>query len=457
MAFVDNEVYINTSKGWVNLQGPQGIQGPPGPAGPQGGNSALVLDPWHTVGGAGENAPYSSAFQPATVIGQQVLFRKDPFGRTKLRGVAISKAAFTWGQVIFTLPASHRPLYAQDFEAIMTEPDGTTNQVVQLRANPDGTVAVMTQVSAKVTGGAASGAIGTYIRFDGWEFDTDTVTQYLVGPQGAKGDPGGVNPIKTLNWNTATTPGFYRSTNDGVEQTLNGPGDTLNPPPTIGYVQQHENGTILQRAWDLSTKKSYSRYWDTASWSVWTADPIKPPVWIDAGVSMFTPEDGDERYFQNAAMKAAGILWKFRYDKTAPSGKPKWVFAGGQGFYNYNDGDNFYSGAANTWGDAGPADPVFTIPLQGDYFIEFGALVYSNLAGVYAGLTVALGSYIDVNHPLMHGNFGGSYVDYLDFSRTNRYDAVAAGTALKLAYYSNPIGGGFQKRYYKITPIRVVM
>jgi hypothetical protein len=57
----------------------------------------------------------------------------------------------------------------------------------------------------------------------------------------------------------------------------------------------------------------------------------------------------------------------------------------------------------------------------------------------------------------MHGNFGGSYVDYLDFSRTNRYDAVAAGTALKLAYYSNPIGGGFQKRYYKITPIRVVM
>jgi hypothetical protein len=279
------------------------------------------------------------------------------------------------------------------------------------------------------------------------------------GIQGPKGDPGGLSVSKTLNWNTATAPGFYRSTNDGVEQTINGPGDALNPPRTVGVVQLHENGAIVQRVWDLDTQRGFTRYRasDGVTWTAWATDLTKPPVWTDAGVSMVTPEDGDERYFQNAAMKAAGILWKFRYDKTAPAGKPKWVFAGGQGYYNYNDGDNFYSGAANTWGDAGPEDPVFTIPLQGDYFIEFGALVYSNIAGVYAGLTVALGSYIDVNHSLMHGNFGGGYVDYLDFSRTNRYDAVAAGTALKLAYYSNPIGGGFQKRYYKITPIRVVM
>jgi hypothetical protein len=33
LPIIDNEVYINTSKGWVNLRGPQGIQGPKGDPG----------------------------------------------------------------------------------------------------------------------------------------------------------------------------------------------------------------------------------------------------------------------------------------------------------------------------------------------------------------------------------------------------------------------------------------
>jgi hypothetical protein len=279
------------------------------------------------------------------------------------------------------------------------------------------------------------------------------------GIQGPKGDPGGLSVSKTLNWNTATAPGFYRSTNDGVEQTINGPGDALNPPRTVGVVQLHENGAIVQRVWDLDTQRGFTRYRasDGVTWTAWATDLTKPPVWTDAGVSMVTPEDGDERYFQNAAMKDAGILWKFRYDKTAPSGKPKWLFAGGQGFYDINDSDTFYGGAPNTWGDAGPVGPGFVAPLQGDYTVEFGGLLYANAPGIYVAITVSVNGVPDVNHSVYHGNFGAGYVDYGDQARTNRYDNVLSGQMMKLAYYSNPIGGGFQKRWMRVTPIRVVM
>jgi hypothetical protein len=278
------------------------------------------------------------------------------------------------------------------------------------------------------------------------------------GIQGLKGDPGGSSVSKTLNWNTATTPGFYRSTNDGMEQTLNGPGDILNPPRTVGTVQLHESGAIVQRVWDLDTKRGFTRYRssDGVTWTAWAADLTKPPVWADTGVTMVTPVDGDERYFQNALMKSLGIMWKFRYDGSAPAGQPKWVFVGGQGFYDVHDGDNFAGPSANVWEDAGPVGPGMPIPLQGDYSIEFGGLVYSNIPGVYGGIAIMVNGAV-VGQPLMHGNFGGGYIDYHDMSRTNRIDGIAQGAALKLAYYSNPIGAGFQKRYVKITPIRVVM
>jgi hypothetical protein len=277
------------------------------------------------------------------------------------------------------------------------------------------------------------------------------------GDKGDKGDTGGIDSYTTLNWNTAVIPGFYRSTNDLLgPKTINGPGDTLNPPAQAGIVAVHQGGLLVQRVWDLETQQGWTRYGSTGGgWTAWAAELTKPPVFTDLSAGGLPPQDGDERYFQNAAMKAAGILWRFRYDAAAPAGKPKWVFAGGQGWYDMHDGDTF-APVANVWADSGAPGPGFTIPLQGDYSVEFGGLIYSNAIGVYAGMDISVGGTL-TGRSVLHGNFHAAYTDYHDASRTSRVDNCPQGSLMKLVYYSNPIGGGFQRRYIKITPIRVVM
>lgn len=352
-----------------------GPQGPVGATGATGGNATVALDAWHTAGGAGENAPYSAAFGPASGIGQNVYFRKDPFGRVKIRGVAISKTAFGFGQVVLTLPATHRPTATpQDFEAIMTEPDGATNQVVQMRANIDGTIAVLSQVSAKVSGGSASGGIGTYIRLDGWEFDTDSVTQYMVGP---KGDPGGVNVVETLDWNNALAPNFYRSTSDFLQQTIHGPGDQINPPRQAGIVASHANGTLSQKVWDLDLQVGYTRFKKgDGTWTPWVADLLPPPVLSGLIVGAPTPQEGDERYFQNAAMLAQGIIWKFRYNKNSSS-TYKWEFVGGSKYAAGPSGDLTTTSAAVVALTGGPS---VTLPLEGVYEATISVGMLANQA-----------------------------------------------------------------------------
>jgi hypothetical protein len=83
MAFVDNEVYINTSKGWVNLRGPQGIQGPKGDPGPS--VVPLVTDVGQVLGANDGDERY---FQDNQLSGQGSLWR---FRYTP--GIAIS---FKW-------------------------------------------------------------------------------------------------------------------------------------------------------------------------------------------------------------------------------------------------------------------------------------------------------------------------------------------------------------------------
>lgn len=430
-----NNIHFDTGLVTTMPSGPQGPQGVPG-------NTITVpIDPWHTVGQPGEpalNAGFSML--------DTVQFRKDPLGVVHMRGsfaAAPGSSAFA-----FTLPVGYRP--PQRYRGIAIQ-----NQVApgqwegQVNVNTDGTVAVY------YTGSGAT----CYVSVDQIEFDTGTVTAMPTGPQGPKGDTGGIDSYTTLNWNTATTPGFYRSTNNPLERTINGPGDTLNPPPQSGIVVDHQAGYIVQRVWDLSTKIGWTRHrsYDN-TWTAWAADLTKPDLWVDVMAGPgggFSPKDGDERYFQNATMKFYGVMWKFRYNAAAPAGKPKWEFVGGQGVYDLHDGDNFAT-PANTWVDAGPVGPGFIIPLPGDYTVEFGGRIYSNIPGVYAQIGVSVNGVVD-GHTVLHGNFGGGYIDYEDQSRTSRIENVAQGVMMKLVYNSNPAGGGFQTRWMRITPIRVSM
>lgn len=210
------------------------------------------------------------------------------------------------------------------------------------------------------------------------------------GPPGPKGDPGNVSVVTTLDWNTATSPNFYRSSNDPLNTTNNGPGDQLSHPSQQGLVTVHQDGSISQRVWDSSAQRAYTRYRTGGVWSAWILELAKPPVYIETSIGGVTPEDGEERYFQNAAMKALGVMWRFRYDKTPPAGKPPWVFVGGSDWVNELTATfgPYVAGQEQTASLTAASLTTalsLTVPLQGTYQTWSEAIMVNNNGGGGAG------------------------------------------------------------------------
>lgn len=254
----------------------------------------------------------------------------------------------------------------------------------------------------------------------------------LGGPQGPKGDPGGIGVLKTLNWNTAIIPSFYRSTNDGLEQTINGPGDTLNPPKQAGVVYIHESGQIVQKVWDLDMQLGHTRYRAMdGTWSAWIADLVKPLLVPDVMFGGNPPQEGDERYFQNTAMKALGIVWKFRYNKNSTSAY-KWEFVGGPAYRVI--GNTVYSTAAAAYVDVGVN---LALPLSGDYqATTFGRYGGTGAAGsrVYSRLAVTSGNVS--GNDMVQVIQGSTSNDATDRNLANEYDITNApqGALLKMQH-----------------------
>lgn len=287
------------------------------------------------------------------------------------------------------------------------------------------------------------------------------------GPQGPKGDPGGVNVITTLDWNTAITPNFYRSVYDemGLQQTDHGPGDTVNPPAQAGLVFVHENGQITQRVWDLSTGVAYTRFsLYGGGWTAWAADLIKPPVYTDvmAGTGGPGPKEGDEAYFQTPAMKVLGIMWKFRYDATPPAGKPNWVFAGGlPWFKNAGAGVAAAVGQVVPWGDLS-----FPVTLRGDYMLEVGARLYNTTSPYYGNAAAYLqqfrGGGAAIANQIVIDNWtavspGNGFSATPSLAQSVRADNLLSGDVIQGATGASGSNSMADARWVRITPIRVYM
>lgn len=276
------------------------------------------------------------------------------------------------------------------------------------------------------------------------------------GVKGEKGDPGDVSLITTLNWNTALAPGFYRSVYDelGMQQTINGPGDTLNPPPQAGIVAAHQNGRVVQRVWDLDTQIAWTRHKIFGgSWTAWAADLSKPPLWAEILIGGSAPKDGDERYFQSAAMKALGILWKFRYN-AGSSSTYKWEFAGGQPMVNSMVAQVDYSSTSYT-----PTSPIqVTAPLPGEYAVTVEGQGYNNTAGGSGYLSYAQVSAVASND----GNatvFSTQNGNGESGSRTSKATVLSEGRVFDLQGRVT-VAGHVARMYYRslaILPIRVGM
>lgn len=312
--------------------------------------TTLTMDPTHIVGAAGEPA-FTAASGWTSYDGGAVYqvpgFKKDPFGRVMLFGSAKGGAS---GTVVFTLPEGYRPT-----KAVRYNPRGSgQGNTPWAQIN----IAVNGQVTAY---GDATTAL---ISFDGVEFETNSVSSIIIAGQ-VQAQP---EVITTLNWNTALTTGFYRSTNDVMLDTINGPGDTLNPPAQAGIVIAHANGAIVQRVWELDTKTSWTRYLNqVGEWSTWVADLVKTRLDTELMIGGATPVDGDERYFQTAAMKTLGVMWKFRYNASSASSY-KWEFVGGGYLSAQASAGVSYTTSATPYSyGAALAVPQVTFPLSGDF------------------------------------------------------------------------------------------
>lgn len=340
----------------------QVLAGPTGPKGDTGGNATVPMDPWHIVGGAGEPA-FSAGWRTlASGTYGTVAFRKDPLGNVHIRGALEATAGHVAGDPIFPLPVGYRP------PGRIVIWDTEQNTTVQSRID-------VTAAGVLQFGGGTALATGGVVPLDGLYFDTETVTQMPTGPQGPKGDTGGVSVVETLNWNTALLPNFYRSTSDIFSTTINGPGDTLNPPRQAGTVSAHANGSLSQRVWDLDLQVSYTRFRTSGGvWTAWKPDLLLPPLLTGLVVGAPAAQDGDERYFQNAAMLAAGVMWKFRYNANEPTAN-KWQFVGGSKLAAGPLGDTTTASAPVVALAGGPS---ITIPLDGVYEACIGATMISN-------------------------------------------------------------------------------
>lgn len=402
--------------------------------------AAVPIDPWHTVGAAGEPI-YQNAWG-----GSALRFRKDPFGRVWIQGATASTGVS--GTVAFTLPNGYRPDRDAYYDSLGA--GGNTFAYVYVAA---------------ATGLVTISYVTSAAPWIDVSFDTNTVTQMPTGPQGPKGDSGGVDVLTTLDWNTALIPGFYRSTNNfAAGNTINGPGDTLNPPRQAGIVSAHQAGVLVQRVWDLDYRVGYTRYRGSdGTWSAWSKELTNPPLWAELLAGGATPQDGDERYFQNATMKALGILWKFRYDATAPANKPKWLFSGGMSWFG--NVDTAVAPAAG--GVVQQSDLAFVLPLDGDYMLDHGAQMYTNAAPGYGNITQALrqmrsgaqileGVFIDF-WTAQAPSFGTVTSITPHLSRSSRFDGMRGGDQILPVAKATGATGLVNYRWLRVTPIRVMM
>lgn len=160
--------------------------------------AAQPLDSWHTVGASGEPAFAPGGWANYGGAEATVAFRKDPWGRVLLRGLAKSGPVPPCS--VFTLPAGYRPPAVVRFAVI----DGSSTAYVYVD-----TAGVVTLYS---TTGTRAG-----LDFSGVEFDTETVGAYATGvipavtavPPEVKfyGDGGVTGDIPTPTWDVTHTDG----------------------------------------------------------------------------------------------------------------------------------------------------------------------------------------------------------------------------------------------------------
>ena len=164
-----------------------------------------------------------------------------------------------------------------------------------------------------------------------------------------------------------------------------------------------------------------------------------------------SPVDGQEVYFQNAAMATAGVVWHLRY--RAGGGTYKWEFVGGPALRTLIN--TYQSTATGSYTDLSTVGPDVTAPLAGEYDVTILFEGSNGSGGNYAVASfqvVGGAAAQDDNRALAYSD---AATTISTSTRTTRF-TVAAGDVLRMKYLSTPAGTAyFARRAISIVPIRV--
>lgn len=163
------------------------------------------------------------------------------------------------------------------------------------------------------------------------------------------------------------------------------------------------------------------------------------------------PGNGDEVYY--IASDADGVEWHLKYRATSAS-LYKWEFVGGAALYDEVAAIETLSGAAVApdYVDIDTIGPRIVVPLEGDYDLEYGAMIDGAAAGTNTSAAPRFGV-VPATFPYAIANYDTRFES---LARAVRVTDLPAGTAIKLQYTKDDAADAqFGHRYLRVTPVRV--
>jgi hypothetical protein len=169
-----------------------------------------------------------------------------------------------------------------------------------------------------------------------------------------------------------------------------------------------------------------------------------------------SPVDGQEIYYQSAAMATAGVAWHLRY-RAGATGSYKWEFLGGAPISaEYLPLETFNSANPSVWFGINANDPKLNVPLAGDYDAQHSVAMTVSSAGIVStGLRVAgtepVSGTNNMNVTVAAGGWGAA-------TQRRRITALAANAELAQRYLHSAAGAANFSRlsaHMAVWPVRV--
>jgi hypothetical protein len=150
------------------------------------------------------------------------------------------------------------------------------------------------------------------------------------------------------------------------------------------------------------------------------------------------------------AGEATGVVWTFRY-RAASGSQHKWEFAGGAPLVAEVATEQGVK--SETYTDPATAGPEITVPLAGDYIVDFRAEAL-NFSGKNAFMSIKVGGGAAGTYVAKAGS--GTEVQFNSISRVASLLNVAASTVVKVQYRGEDANEcKFGERTLKLLPVRV--